>query len=168
MPQAPSPMSTPDGAASALGTPQGPPGGSQGGAQAQQQPPAPTHAQTVAALRHFDALRKELTGLLKNPDCGKSNIRSAIIDGTTKLVSERMLEAGEAVQQLGTVPDRPYDQRKWLEQHLMAANQASVAVLQHHRMAFGGQEAPPGGDYDPDNHLNAMSGLMQNYKGGNA
>ena len=45
-----------------------------------QQAPAPNHAQTVAALRHFYMIGKELRGLLADPNVGKSDIRSALIE----------------------------------------------------------------------------------------
>ena len=78
--------------------------------------PAPDHQQTVAALRHFDAIMDELKVLKKNPDLGRASIKSAITDGVIKLVSARMLSPAEAVQQLSAVPEDPLQQRKWVEQ----------------------------------------------------
>ena len=127
-------------------------------------PPPPSHQQTVAALRHFDAIEKELTGLLKSPDCGKADIRSEIIDATTALVSKGFMTPADAVSQLSTVPDRPFDQKKWLENHLQQTIQGADVVLAHHGAAFGGQNVdmtPP----NPDKHLNTMAGLASQYKG---
>lgn len=143
-----------------------PQGGPAPGPQQAPQPPAPSHQQTVAALRHFDVIKKELLGLLKNPDIGKSDIKSDIIDGATKLVGMGIFSPANAVQQLASVPDRPFDQKQWVEQHLVQAIQASNAVLDQHRQAFAGQPAPPPGapQYHPDNHQPIIAGLMKHYR----
>jgi hypothetical protein len=136
-------------------------------AAAQQAPiPAPTHAQTVAALRHFHAIQQQLDLLLKNPDLGKSSIKSAIIDGTTRLVAERILSAPEAVAQLSNVPDDPQAQRKWVQTTMMQTYQANEAVLAHRQSAVANGTAPPeppGADYDPDNHGQHMQALGTHY-----
>src|SRR6185437_12178354 len=72
--------------------------------------PAPTHAQTVTALRHFNAVEEELSELMIDPDLGKTDMRSKVIDGMTRLVSEGIVPASGAVRDLGTFPERPYDQ----------------------------------------------------------
>jgi hypothetical protein len=139
-----------------------PPGASP---QAQQAPPPPpTHQQTVAALRHFDAIEQELTALLKDPDCGKADMKSKMIDGMTTLVGRRIVTPASAVMQLGSVPDRPYDQKMFLQNHLQQTMQAAAGVLDHHAQGFAGQSVstePP----NPDDHIGTMAGLAQQYKG---
>jgi hypothetical protein len=126
--------------------------------------PAPSHAQTVAALRHFYAIQQELTTLLKNPDIGKADMRSAIIDGASKLVADRIVPAAMAVQTLSSVPDKPFDQKKWIEQQYMQNMQARNAVLQHHGMANAGQ--PPQEVPDADNHMQDLQSMMQAHYAG--
>jgi hypothetical protein len=131
--------------------------------------PAPSHAQTVAALRHFHAIQVQLDALLKNPDLGKTSVKPAIIDGTTKLVSERILSPAEAVQQLSNVPEDPQSQRKWVQTMMMQTYQANEAVLAHRQNAVVSGTAPqeaPGSDYDPDDHGNHMAALATHYSGG--
>lgn len=133
-----------------------------------QQMPAPSHVQTVAALHHFHAITSELEGLLKNPDLGRSSVKSAIIDGATKLVAERIISPADAVQQLGTVPDEPVQQKKWLQQQWLSANQAQNAILAHRQMAVQNGTAPPddpNASYKPDDHMSTMQGVMSHYKG---
>lgn len=143
----------------------GPPAAAQG---APQQPaPAPTHAQTVAALRHFDAIKNELTVLMKNDALGKSSIKSQIIDGATKLVSERVMPAAQAVPLLASVPDDPIQQRKWVQRYLINAIQSEHAILDQHRNTNLGS-----GDWasesqqhntNPDNHMDDMKSLGDQY-----
>jgi hypothetical protein len=139
-------------------------GGAPGGPQ---QAPAPDHAQTVAALRHFGAITRSIVGLLKNPALGKTDMRSEVIDAMTKLVASDMMRSDNAVSEMSTFPEKPFDQRKWLEDHLMNARQGQVAVLSHHQAAFGGTTP----DQDAvassmeDNHHSSMKGLMGHYKG---
>lgn len=138
--------------------------------QPQQQAPAsPTHAQTVAALRHFDAVKGELRTLLSNPSLGKSDLKSQIIDGTTKLVSERMMSPADAVMQLSKVPTDPLEQRKWLQGLMMQTTQAEAAIVDHHRNTNLGS-----GDWatesqrhntNPDNHMQDIAALTANYQG---
>lgn len=152
--------------------PQDPSGGGAPGAssapQQQQQAPAPSHQQTVAALRHFSAIEDELRGLLADPDLGKADMKSKIIDGATKLVANGIMTAAQAVTGLGSVPERPFEQKQWVASHYATAVQAANAVLDHHRAAFAGTPAPaqPSG---PDDHQAVMSGLLSHYQGlGNA
>ena len=138
--------------------------------QQQQQAPPPNHDQTVAALRHFDAVKGELKTLLSNPALGKSDLKSQIIDGVTKLVSERMMKPADAVIQLSQVPENPIEQRKWLQGLMMQNQQAAQGILDHHRNTNLGS-----GDWateaqkhntNPDNHMADMSALAANYGGG--
>ena len=132
--------------------------------QAPQAPPAPSHAQTVAALRHFSAIMGELNTLIKDPDLGKADMKSAIIDGTTKLVSERMISPAQAVQMLATVPERPFDQKTWIMGHMQQAMQGENAVLVHHAAAFAGAPAQP--TPDADDHMDDLSSMMQTHYAG--
>jgi hypothetical protein len=138
--------------------------------QQQQQAPAPTHAQTVAALRHFQIIGKELEGLLLNPEIGKADIRSAIIDAVTRLVADRIISPAEAVSQLGQVPDRPFDQKQTIENMYKQTMMAESAVLDHH----GATNAPLSEDFgtenalyssNPDQHQQMMSDMMQAHYG---
>lgn len=156
----PQPMQSPAGGsalapANAPNAPNAPP---------QQQAPAPSHQQTVAALRHFDAIERELRGLLMDPDLGKTDMRSQIQDGAVKLVAGGIMTAAQAVAQLTTVPDRPFDQRKWVEQHFQQTIQSATAVVAHHQAAFAGAP-PPQQIAGPDQHAAVMSGLLAHYQG---
>lgn len=133
------------------------------GPQQQPQAPAPTHAQTVAALRHFHALNAELEALAADPDLGKADIKSKVIDGATKLVGMRIMTPSQAVMQLGEFPVQPFQQRAWVLQHLQQNKTAQDAVLDHHRTAHAGIENMPQGS--PDDHLNDMAGMMQSHYG---
>jgi hypothetical protein len=133
------------------------------------QMPAPSHDQTVAALRHFQTVANELRELLMNPDIGKSDMKSSIIDGITKLVADRIMSPAQAVSTLATVPDRPFDQKQWVETHFQEQIQAQAAVLDHHRQSNMGT-----GDYNlesqlypnsgnADDHMKTMNGMMQQH-----
>ena len=129
--------------------------------------PAPTHAQTVAALRHFSLINDALEPLLRNPELGRADVRPSVIDAVTKLVGDRILTPQEAVKQLNQFPDRPFDQKRALALLYSQNLQAEMAVLQHHRQAFVGTghlptEATLHSD-NSDNHISAMSGLMTHY-----
>lgn len=127
-----------------------------------------SHAQTVAALHHFDAIQKEIEGLLKSPEVGRSSIKSAIIDGATSLVANRIISPAQAVQQLGTVPDDPLEQRKWLRKQLEQTVQAENIVLAHRSASTQGGSAPEedhAAQYDPDTHIDTMVGVHSQYKG---
>src|ERR1700732_471362 len=99
--------SMPQGAA-----PQAPPGAPQQPGQAT--PPPPTHEQTVAALRHFDAVKRELEIILTDPALGKTSVKTKIIDGVTRLVATRFLKSAQAVDELAEVPsDRLLPLKMW-------------------------------------------------------
>lgn len=128
--------------------------------------PAPTHAQTVAALRHFSALEQQLEKALVEPDLGKADLKSKVIDGMTTLVANRIISPAEAVSQLATFPQRPFDQKKWIENHVAQIDQARDAILDHHRQAFAGaneDEVAGGPQPSPDDHMATMAGLLSTH-----
>lgn len=131
--------------------------------QQPQQPPAPNSAQTVAALRHFDAVKEELTVLLKNPSLGKSDLHSQIIDGVTSLVAKRILSPATAVMQLSKVPSNPIEQRKMLQEQMAQVVQAERAIIAHHGAGFAGQGPEP--TPSADSHMDDIAGLHANYSG---
>src|SRR5579864_1348645 len=167
----PGPLAGAMGPQPAMGALQGVPGAPQDQQQAAPAP-APTHEQAVAALRHFQAIIAEGRTLLKNPDIGKASIKSAIQDGAVKLVADGIISAADAVSQLATVPERPFDQKQWVEKLYVNAVQAQAAVLDHHRAAHIGT-----GDYgiesqmhksDPDMHKQTLAGMMETHYRGKA
>jgi hypothetical protein len=134
----------------------------------QQAAPAPSHVQTVAALQHFHAIQQELEAVAKNPDLGKASVKSAIIDGTAKLVSQRIISPAEAVSQLSKVPEKPLEQKQWVQAMLMQTFQASSAVLAHRQSAVATGTAPPedpDAAYRADDHMGHMGGVMAHYSG---
>ncbi len=151
----PSSQGNPLAAGQNMQTPQAPP------QRQMMQMPAPDHAQTVAALRHFHAITQELEALAVDPELGKSDLRDKLIDGATKLVGERIISPSDAVKQLGDFPDVPFQQKAWIYNHLQQAAQASSMVLDHHRLAHAGKGEMPSGN--PDNHLQDVKSLMQSH-----
>lgn len=158
----------------ALGAPQlgvgaGAPALSAGQPQQQQQIPAPTHAQTMAALRHFDAIRTQLQKALRDPDVGKSNIRRRITDGMAELVADRVMTPDIAVKTLTDVPDVPFQQKQWLIGQYKAALQAEVMILAHHGAAHQGvPEHMIDQRADPERHLEDIAAVRQMFGGRNA
>ncbi len=162
MPPAPNPQPQEPSQPNALAAPQqaiGMPGPQQG-----QPPPAPNHAQTVAALRHFHAINSELEALASDPDLGKADMKSKVIDGATKLVGMRIMSPSQAVMQLGEFPSAPYQQKQWVMKHLQANQKAADSVLDHHRVAHAGIQDMPAGN--PDDHTQDMNAMMQSHYAG--
>jgi pyruvate/2-oxoglutarate dehydrogenase complex dihydrolipoamide acyltransferase (E2) component len=154
-------------AAAAQAAPQGAPG-----AQPQQAPAPPSPAETVAALRHFDAIKKELMVAAADPALGKKNIKQEIIDGMVRLVAQGMMKTEAAVDQLAKVPTDPLAQMKWVRTTLQQTQMAENGVLDHY-----GMTSPHLGtvadhfeatkDISPmDAHLGHMESLGANYGGG--
>ena len=163
-PPAPNPGQTPGQASGGVlsGAPMQAPAAAPGAPQPQV--PTPTHGQTVAILRHMDAIQSELAALLKDPAIGKSNLKSKIVDGMANLVAKRIVTPGDAVSQLATVPERPFDQKQWLQKHLMQAVVAKIAALTHHGQAFGGMpEQMVDKTSNPDDHIADMKSAMGHY-----
>jgi hypothetical protein len=138
------------------------------------QPAPPTHEQTITALRHFDAIRKELQIILADPALGKSSVKSRIIDGMTRLVSARFLKPAEAVTELAKVPQEPLMQLKWAKGMLLQAQNAENSILDHYGMTnpnfatVGDHFAATQGMGNPDDHGDHMAALVANYKGAQA
>lgn len=134
-------------------------------------PPPPTHEQTVAALRHFSAIKNQLTAILKDAATGKSDVKSKIIDGVTNLVAERILSAPQAVSQLANVPSEPLEQRKWLQTMMQQAQSAENNLLDHYGATsphFGAVADHFEGTKNishPDDHMGHLAALHGQYKG---
>lgn len=140
---------------------------SQAPQMSQPQMPAPSHQQTVAAIRHFMAIIDELQALEKDPSLGRADCKMQIIDGFSKLVAARMISSGTAVAQLTRIPADPLGQRKWMKQMLQQTIAAQNNVLDHHVATHPAtldwaQESQhqPG---SMDDHMRTMDGLSQSY-----
>lgn len=132
--------------------------------------PAPSHGEAVAALRHFQAMGRAIFSLLKNPNLGKADIKSDMIDATTKLVAQRIMPARQAVTLMGQLPDNPFQQKQWIKQLFSQNMLAQIAVLDHHRKNNQGsgdlaQESMQHVD-NSDQHVDVMNGMMQSHYGG--
>ncbi len=126
--------------------------------QGQAPQPAPDNAETIALQRHLGAIEHELENLMANPALGRSDCKSAIIDGMTRLVSDRIMPASQAVAELTTLPPEPVQQRRWLMEHYAKTRIALVSLLEHHRAAhFGVGDMPMG---DPNDHTAITRGAM--------
>ena len=142
-------------------------GAPQSGGQQQQQTPAPSHNQTVAALRHFQIFLDLEKQWLNSPEMGKSDMRDNFIEGYTKLVADRIATPVQAIQTLATVPERPFEQKQWVAANMQRNIQARDIVLAHHAQAYAGMGPQP--DADPDNHIADISSMMSGHYGqGNA
>jgi hypothetical protein len=130
--------------------------------QQQMQMPAPDAAHAVAGLRHLGAIERATESLLRNPDLGKIDMKSTIIDGMTRLVADRMISPAQAVDQLTSVPPDPFGQRNWVLQHFVQAVTAQRFLISHHRAAFSGQRDLQHGH--PDDHQQHVRGLMGHYQ----
>jgi hypothetical protein len=131
----------------------------------QPQQPAPSHAQTVAALRHFQIFLQMEKGWLDNPELGRTDFKDNFIEQFTKLVADRIATPVQAIQTLATVPERPFQQRQWVQDNYNKNLQARDIVLSHHAQAFAGQGPQPAPDQD--NHISDISSMMSGHYGGN-
>lgn len=138
----------------------------QGGPQ-QPMPRVPTHAETVATLRHTAAIRVELMSLAKDPALGKSNVKPAVIDGVLRLVADQVMTTVQAVDQLSKFPDEPGQQLQWVKTMLAQNQQVANGVLDHHASGTPGtldwSIESRHTAYDRDNHLSTMHRLAENY-----
>jgi hypothetical protein len=85
------------------------------------------------------------------------------------LVADRILTPPHGVEFLGSVPDRPFDQKQMLMTQYVQHVQAESAVLQHHRQAFIGTqdyrtEQIMHGD-NSDDHAGVMNRMIASHYG---
>lgn len=132
--------------------------------QAPQQP-APTHAQTVAAVHHTGQIKQALIPVLDDPNLGVKNIRPKILDMASKLLASKTLTLPEIMKAVKALPNDPVAQKQFVEKIYNDNDKAQMLVLGHHAM---GPQAQPGQEpeqWSPDKHQDHMAGLMQQYGG---
>lgn len=138
-------------------------------AAGQQQPPL-SHAEVVTGLRHADAVKRELMLLAKDPALGKSNVKSKVIDGVLRLVSQGYMQTTEAVDELSKVPTEPLMQMKWVKNMYAQAQAAENNILDHygatspHFGTVGDHFAMTGGindRYEHHDHIASMKGKLR-------
>jgi hypothetical protein len=127
--------------------------------------PAPTAAQATAAVRRLSAVQESMRVILQNPDLGRTNVRPAIMDQASKLLSARVLSLPEVMNAIGKVGDDPLAQKSMIAGIFNQAKQAESAVLAHHTAAVAMGMVPRNGGekYDSGNHQRHMDGLMSHY-----
>src|SRR6185503_15303580 len=100
-----------------------------GAADIMRAPPAPTHQETVAALRHFHEIQRQLGPLLKNPKLGKDDMKGDVYTVGASLLGGGFMTLPEVMTELKSFPKEPIDQRKWIEMHYNNAVAAQSKVL---------------------------------------
>lgn len=160
---APQPSLTPGNALG--GTPQQPP---------QVPQPAPTHEQTVIALHHTAEVSQQLMALMRDPELGKKDARSEIVDVALELVQKGLATVPAVVEQVKNLPSDPQGQLNWVKAHLMANQLSQFAVLEHYRAAnpptydAAGDTAAHGALFNGKNrkgHGDVMRSLIDHYQG---
>jgi hypothetical protein len=130
------------------------------------QQPAPTKAQTTAAVQRFSAIQAAMRSVMENPQFGKQNVRPAIMDAASKLLGSKLLSLPEIMNSLADVPEDPIKQKAFVQGVFNNAKMAEASVLDHHGAAIVSGKLPPdgGGEYDAGNHESLMDGLMGHYR----
>lgn len=133
---------------------------------APQKPPAPTKAQTVAAVARFGAIQSAMRAVMSNPDYGKSNIRPALLDEGSKLLGTKLISLPELMNSIKDMSDDPIEQKSFISNIFNQAKMAESSVLDHHGAAIVAGKLPPDGGegYDSGNHTVHMNGLMRHYQ----
>lgn len=121
-------------------------------------------------MRHFDAIKRELEIIAADPALGKSSVKSKIIDGVMRLVTERFMKPVQAVDELSKVPAEPLLQMKWVKTMYTQAQQAENGILDHygatspHLGAVADHFAGTKGAYSADEHLDHVAAMTSNYR----
>ena len=134
------------------------------GTQQQRLAPAPTKAQTVAAVHRFSEIKAALKPVRDDPNLGTKNIRPKLLDAASELLASKVLSLPEIMNAIKGLPDDPMQQKKFVDQIYGTADQAQAMVLQHHRSAQVPDD-PNAAQWSPDNHADQMAGLMRQYNG---
>ena len=131
-------------------------------------PPAPTAAQTTAAVRRFGLVQEAMRAVMSQDGYGRQNVRPAILDQASKLLSSRVLSLPEVMNEIGKVPDDPLAQKALVESIFNGARQAEASVIDHYGSAIAAGRVPRGGGekYDVANHDRHMSELLKHYPRG--
>jgi hypothetical protein len=131
-----------------------------------QKPPAPTKAQTTAAVQRFSAIQSAMRVVMEDKDFGKSNIRPVLLDEASKLLGTKLLSLPEVMNSIKDLPDDPIEQKSFVQNIYNSAQKAESSVLDHHGAAVATGMLPPNGgpDYDTGQHEQHMNGLMGHYQ----
>lgn len=138
----------------------------QGAQQQQQMQPAPTAAQTTAAVHRFNEIQNAMRKVMEDKNFGRSNIRPKLLDAASKLLGAKILSLPEIMNSIKDIPDDPIKQKAFVQNIFNSAKQSELNVLEHHSAAVQAGIIPPdGGDpYDDEKHSDHIDGLMQHYK----
>jgi hypothetical protein len=136
-----------------------------------QQSPSPSHEQTVAALHHTSEVSKQLMSLMRDPELGKKDARSQIIDASLELVQKGLATVPAIVEQIKGLPSDPRGQLDWVKGHLLGNLLTQHAIFEHHRAAFPPTTEP----WDVEKqrlqldkkkkHSDIIGGLITHYRG---
>lgn len=133
---------------------------------APQPQPAPTKAQTTAAVQRFSAIQSAMRSVMEDPSFGKENVRPAIMDAASKLLGSKLLSLPEVMNSISNLPDDPIKQKAFVQGIFNSAKMAESSVLDHHGAAIVSGKLPPDGgeDYDTGAHDQHMNGLLSQYQ----
>lgn len=131
-----------------------------------QKPPAPTKAQTTAAVQRFSAIQSAMRGVMEDPAFGKSNVRPELLNAASKLLGTKLLSLPEIMNSIKDMSDDPIEQKSFIQNIYNQAKASESSVLDHHGAAVAAGMLPPNGgdDYDSANHETHMNALLGHYQ----
>lgn len=140
-----------------------------GGGNPMQKRPQPTHAQVLAALHRFNAIRRVLKPILGDPDLGKKTVRPRLFDAAATLIGERMMTLPEVMNAMKDFPNDPQEQKIWLMRADQMQDMAEEKLVEDYRASAG--ELGEGGwegltkdhGYSTDKHGDHLKSLLGHY-----
>jgi hypothetical protein len=104
---------------------------------------------------------------MEDKDFGRANVRPAVLDEGSKLLSTKLISLPELMNVLNNFPgDDPIKQKEWVQNIYNQAKASESSVLDSHGAAVTAGKLPPDGgpEYDAGNHEAHMAGLLKHYR----
>lgn len=134
--------------------------------QQQPQAPAPTAAQTTAAVHRFGAIQDSMRSVMQDKAFGRSNVRPQLLDAASKLLGQKILSLPDIMNSIKDMPDDPIQQKDFIQNLFNSAKQAEAGVLAHHAAALqsGAIQSNEDDQYSEDDHGKHIDDIMKHYQ----
>jgi hypothetical protein len=120
----------------------------------------PTTAQAVAALSHVSAVKSILARILKDGDCGVSDVREYFGNIGREMFSNNPLALSEIIGMADSLSADPVEQLEDLETYYLTVDAVQIGILMQHRMAVF-EDDENGSVWSPDSHEKHLGDLLE-------
>ncbi len=117
----------------------------------------------LSLLHHMRSFNKAFAPILKDDSLGTKNIRPKVFEAAAQLMGEKVLNLSQVMNAVKTLPDDPFEQKKWLLNIVRMNEMVQDRVVEQYGQNENWMDDAAQSTFDPRDHGKHIQGLVDRY-----